>query len=117
MRGSRGNSSSISHRLEGAPERHFHLGLRVHTEQQHRRGKRNRVVYAHAVHRPPCQLDLAVSTVAWHCLRLLLLVRNAAEQILIQQARLGIQQARCGACAIFERFRRLAKIVVCRSGL
>ena len=50
--------------IERAPERHLHLGLRMHAEQQHRRRERHRVVDAHAVHRAPDQLDLTMRAFA-----------------------------------------------------
>ena len=98
--------------IERASQRHLHLGLWMHAEQQHRRRERHGVVDAHAVHRAPGQLDLAMRAVARHRLRLLRLVRDAAEQVLIQHAGLRIEQTRRRAALLPERLRGVANVVV-----
>ena len=97
--------------IERASQRHLHLGLWMHAEQQHRRRERHRVVDAHAVHRAPGQLDLAMRAFADDRIRLLP-VRDAAEHVLIQHAGLHVQQPRRRAAALPERLRGVAKIVV-----
>jgi hypothetical protein len=98
--------------VEGPPQCHLHLGLRMHAQQQHRRRERHRVVDAHAVHRPSGQLDLTMRALTGHRLRLLLLVRDAAEHVLERHAGLRVQQAWWRAAALAERLRRLPKVVI-----
>jgi hypothetical protein len=79
--------------VEGVADDDFHLDLRMHAEHQHRGRKHDHVVDAHRIHGALHQRHLPVRAAARHLLAEPLLMRDAAEHVLVQHAGRGIEQA------------------------
>ncbi len=73
------------------------LGLRVHAEHQHRGRKHHHVIDAHAVHGALDEGDLGVGLAGRHRFAETLLMGNAPEHVLIEQARRGVEEARAAS--------------------
>ena len=80
-----------------AADRHLNVILRMHAEQQHRRRKDHLIVEAHRIHSATCQFGEMVTLGSVHGLSQSDLMRDAAIDVLIQCARLGIEQRRRSA--------------------
>ena len=92
--------------VEGVADHDFHLDLRMHAEHQHRGRKHHHVIDAHRIHGALNQRHLGVGAAARDGFAEPLLVRDAAEDVLVEHARRGIEEAGRVA-AFFEGARHL----------
>ena len=79
----------------------------MHAEHQHRRREHDHVIDTHRVHGALHQCDLGVGSAARHGFAKALLVRDAAEHVLLQHARRCIEKAGRRTAAVLKGARHL----------
>ena len=82
--------------VEGVADHDLHLDLRMHAEHQHRGREHHHVIDAHRIHGALHQRHLGMGAPAGHRFGQALLVRNAAEHVLMQKSRRRVEKARRG---------------------
>ena len=76
----------------GRAERRLDVVLRMHAEREHRRREHDLIVEAERVHRAPRQLDEMMGALLLDLLQQRLLMRDAAVDVLIEDAGLAVEQ-------------------------